>query len=231
VKEHSHSQRGAGAPARTTQPPIERWPLPAVEGPLATTVRDERARAASERRTSQEAASGYQAGIARAQAEMQPRHDELNARVRRLDSVLQLLAQPLQALDEEVERQLLELALAVGKQLARRELAAEPAQVLAVLRECLGQLPLAAREVRVHLHPDDAAVVRERLAVPGGEQRAWTLVEDPTLSRGGCLVRSDTSQIDARFESRVNAVLASALGEQRAPERTAPAAADSGRRE
>ena len=74
-------------------------------------------------------------------------------------------------------------------------------------------------------------MVRERLAVPGGEQRAWTLVEDPTLSRGGCLVRSDTSQIDARFESRVNAVLASALGEQRAPERTAPAAADSGRRE
>jgi len=62
--------------------------------------------------------------------------------------------------------------------------------------------------------------VRERLAAPA-EERAWSLIEDPTLARGGCLVRSDTSQIDARFESRVNAVLASALGEQRASERPA----------
>ena len=57
-------------------------------------------------------------------------------------------------------------------------------------------------------------------------ERAWTLVEDPTLARGGCLVRSDNSQIDARFESRVHAVLAAALGEQRAPERAAAAAPD-----
>ena len=109
----------------------------------------------------------------------------------------------------------------MGKQLARRELAAAPAQILAILRECLEQLPVAARDVRVHLHPEDAAIVRERLAAPA-EERAWSLIEDPTLARGGCLVRSNTSQIDARFESRVNAVLASALGEQRTSERPAP---------
>ena len=166
--------------------------------------------------------------MARAQAEVAAQLEALKARVKRLDSVLELLAQPLKALDEEVEKQLFELAVAVGKQLARRELSADPAQILAILRECLGQLPLAAREVRVHLHPEDAAVVRERLATPN-EERAWTLIEDPTLSRGGCLVRSDTSQIDARFESRVSAVLASALGEQRLSER-APGS-DSGRGE
>jgi flagellar assembly protein FliH len=210
--------------------PVERWSLPAVEGPLANAARDERARAVPEQRTAHDAARGYEAGIARAQAELQPRLDELNARVRCLDSALQLLAQPLRALDEEVEKQLFELALAVGKQLARRELSAAPAQILAILRECLGQLPLAAREVRIHLHPEDAAVVRERLATPS-EERAWALVEDPTLARGGCLVRSDTSQIDARFESRVNAVLATALGEQRAPERAPSAGVDGGNRE
>lgn len=212
MKEHSQS--------RAALQPIERWSLPSVEGPLANSARDERARA-------QDSVRGYEAGLARAQSEIAPRLEDLNARVRRLDAVLQLLAQPLAALDEQVEKQLFELAVAVGKQLARRELSADPAQILAVLRECLSQLPLAAREVRVHLHPDDAAVVRERLAAPG-EERAWTLIEDPTLARGGCLVRSDNSQIDARFESRVNAVLASALGEQRAPERVATADSGSG---
>ncbi|HLJ39275.1 MAG TPA: FliH/SctL family protein [Steroidobacteraceae bacterium] len=202
--------------------PIERWALPAVEGPLASSAREERSRGAPATRGSQEAARGYEAGMARAQAEMQSRLEELSNRVRRLDAVLQLLGRPLRALDDEVEKQLLELALAVGKQLARRELAADPAQILGVLRECLEQLPLAAREVRVHLHPEDAAVVRERLAAPS-EERAWSLIEDPTLARGGCVVRSDVSQIDARFESRVNAVLSSALGEQRASGRAASA--------
>lgn len=211
--------RGGATPARTTKA-VERWSLPAVEGPLANSVRDERARAAGEKRAAQDATRGYEAGVARAQAEFKPRMDEISARVRRLDSVLQLLAAPLRALDDQMERQLLELAFAVGKQLARRELSANPSQIVAILRECLEQLPLAARDVRVHLHPEDAAIVRERLAAPA-EERAWSLVEDPTLARGGCLVRSDTSQIDARFESRVNAVLASALGEQRLPERAA----------
>jgi flagellar assembly protein FliH len=212
--------RGGGAQSRAGVVPIERWSLPAVEGPLANSVRDERARAAGEKRAAQESARGYQSGLAQAQAEMQPRVAELSSRVQRLDSILQLLSQPLRALDEEVERELLELAFAVGKQLARRELSAAPDQVVAILRECLEQLPVAARDVRVHLHPEDAAIVRERLAAPSAE-RAWSLVEDPTLARGGCLVRSDTSQIDARFESRVHAVLASALGEQRAGERAA----------
>lgn len=199
--------------------PIERWTLPAVEGPLASSALDPRNRAApASRAAAQDAMRGYEAGMARAQAEMQSRLEELSGRVRRLDAVLQLLSKPLRALDDEVEKQLLELALAVGKQLARRELSADPAQVLGVLRECLEQLPLAAREVRVHLHPEDAAVVRERLAAPA-KDRAWSLVEDPTLARGGCVVRSDVSHIDARFESRVNAVLSSALGEQRASDR------------
>ncbi|HXZ58781.1 MAG TPA: FliH/SctL family protein [Steroidobacteraceae bacterium] len=202
--------------------PIERWSLPAVEGPLASSLRDERTGPASDKRAAQDVARGYEAGLARAQAEMAARLEELASRVRRLDSVLQLLAAPLRALDDQVESQLLELAFAVGKQLARRELSATPVQVVAILRECLEQLPVAAREVRVHLHPEDAAIVRERLSAPA-EERAWSLIEDPTLARGGCLVRSDSSQIDARFESRVHAVLACALGEQRSPGRAATA--------
>src|SRR5579864_7263069 len=209
--------------ARSAQPrgalPIERWALPPVEGPLASSAREERGRGAPAARASQEAARGYEAGMARAQAEMQSRLEELTQRVRRLDAMLQLLGKPLRALDDEVEKQLLELALAVGKQLARRELAADPAQILGVLRECLEQLPLAAREIRVHLHPEDAAIVRERLAAPANE-RAWTIVEDPTMARGGCVVRTETSRIDARLESRINTVIANALGDERSPDRT-----------
>jgi flagellar assembly protein FliH len=52
------------------------------------------------------------------------------------------------------------------------------------------------------------------------------VVEDPTLTRGGCLVRSENSQIDARVESRVNAIVSGMLGEERASARAAAAADD-----
>jgi flagellar assembly protein FliH len=202
---------------------IERWSLPEVDGPVIGRVPDERkaaAAAAAIARIAREEseARGYEAGLARAHTQMQGHIAELDARIKRLDSVLQLLSSPLRELDTEVEKMLLHLALAVGKQLARRELRIDPAQVIAIIRESLGQLPSAAREVRVLLHPEDAAIVRERLTAPANE-RAWTIVEDPTLSRGGCVVRTENSQIDARLDSRINSVIASALGDERSLDR------------
>ena len=165
---------------------------------------------------------GYEAGMANAQLEMAARIAALDARVRQLDTVLQFLSRPLQELDAQVDQELSQLALAVGKQLARRELRADPAQVIAIIRESLSLLPAAARDVRVHLHPEDATVVRERLSTtPGDAPRAWTVVEDPTLSRGGCIVRSENSQIDARLESRVRAVVVSTFGDERSQTREA----------
>jgi flagellar assembly protein FliH len=210
---------------------IERWSLPEVDGPVIGRVRDERKTAAAAeaiaRIARQESETrGYEAGLARAQAEMQTRLAALEARVKQLDSVLQLLGRPLQEVDAEVEKELVHLALAVGKQLARRELRVDPTHIVAIIRESLGQLPAAARDIRVHLHPEDAATVRERLPAPVNE-RAWNVVEDPTLSRGGCIVRTESSQIDARLESRINLVIASALGDERAADRR-PAASDQG---
>jgi flagellar assembly protein FliH len=204
---------------------VERWALPDVAGPIVSRVRDDKKNAPNTvdvlRQALQESeARGYQAGLAKAQAESQVTLDALAARLAQLDSILQLLGQPLAQLDGEVEKELLHLALAVGKQLARRELRVDPTQVIGIIRESLAQLPAAAREVRIHLHPEDAATVRERLAEPTKE-RAWTVVEDPTLSRGGCMIRTETSQIDVRLDSRINAIIANALGEERAPERPA----------
>ena len=207
---------------QTSTTTIERWRLPEVEGPIIGQSRgDRRASAAEEsaRLVSKQAeARGYEAGMARARAETSARLAALEERVKQLDETLQLLARPLEQLDADIESELARLALAIGKQLARRELRIEPAQVIAILRESLALLPATAREVRVHLHPEDAATVREHLTAPTNE-RAWTLVEDPTLSRGGCVVHSESSRIDARLESRIAAIAASALGDDRTASR------------
>ncbi len=205
---------------------IERWSPPKVDGPALGRRRDERATpagGAAAAAIQQAEAAGYAAGLARGQGEVQARLAELTARIERFDALLRQLAHPLRVLDTEVEQSLLTLAVAIASHLTRRTLRAEPEQLIPIVRECLQQLPLGAREVRVRLHPDDAAVVREKLAAPAGEG-AWQLVEDPMLTRGGCLIDSEHSRLDARLESRINALIAHALGDERGAARGPPAA-------
>jgi flagellar assembly protein FliH len=96
----------------------------------------------------------------------------------------------------------------------RRELRTEPGHVIGAIREAVALLPSAARDVRVMLHPDDAVLVRERLG-DGSAGRAWALVEDPMMGRGGCRVVAESSTVDARLETRVGAVIAHVLGDER----------------
>ena len=168
-----------------------------------------------EKRAYEEAyAKGRAEGLASAEREMRPQLQQLQARIERLDSIIGTLARPLHEMDVVVEDQLVQLALTVAKHLVRRELRIDPSQVIAIIRETVALLPASTRDVRVHLHPEDAAVVREKLAAPAGE-RVWTIVEDPVMGRGGCRVTTDTAQIDARLETRIGTVVSALLGDER----------------
>lgn len=140
---------------------------------------------------------------------------EVRRRIERLDALLSNLAQPFADLDQEVERQLVDLALALARQLVRRELRIDPTQVIAIVREAVSVLPVSARDVRVHLHPEDASIVREYLA-PTENVRAWKLVEDPVMMRGGCQVVTSSSRVDARLETKLGKLVAELVGGERA---------------
>jgi len=136
---------------------------------------------------------------------------EVRAQVERLAGMFYDLAKPFEVLDAEVERELLTLAMALARQIVRRELKADPTQIIGIIREAIAALPVAVRDVRVHLHPEDAAVVRQHLA-PTESERAWAIVEDPVMARGGCQITTATSRIDSRLETRLGAILSELLG-------------------
>lgn len=211
----------ANTPGATADEAVTRWDMPSVSGNTVQARRPGKTVSqleALERAAYEEAFSaGRAAGLAAAQAETQRGIEQIKSQVARLEAILNTLGKPLQELDEQVESQLVGLALTIAKQLVRRELKADPAQVIAVVRETVGLLPAAARDVRVHMHPEDATVVREKLAAPTAD-RAWIIVEDPVMTRGGCRVTTDTAQIDARLETRIGAVVSSILGDERARE-------------
>jgi len=159
---------------------------------------------------------GYEEGR---QAGLQAAERESAERIATLDRMLQEMARPLDELDERVEEELVALATAVARQLIRREVKTDPAQIVGVIREGIKLLPVAAGNIRLELHPDDAALVRELLNLGEGEERSWHIHEDPTLTRGGCRISNDTSRIDATLENRINQVVAAVLGEGRTGDR------------
>jgi flagellar assembly protein FliH len=194
------------------------WSAPQIDGRAAvarSNVRTVGEYDAVEQRAWHEAeAAGKAAGLAAAQQEIAMRLRGIETLNAALQTALDSLARPLAQVDDQVHGQIAKLAVAIARGLIRRELRTDPTQVIGVVRETVALLPASARGVRVLLHPEDAALVRERLALPHSDD-VWSIAEDPVLSRGDCRVISEFAQIDARIETRLAAVIAELLGDER----------------
>lgn len=137
--------------------------------------------------------------------------------VEHLEQILQALAQPMAAIDDEVEQEIVALAMAMTRQLLRRELKTDPDVILGVVREAFKVLPSATRDIVLKLHPEDAQRVSASLQ-NSTQEHSWRIEEDPQLSRGGCRVESPSTRVDASVESRLHAVIAVVLGDERSEE-------------
>ena len=97
------------------------------------------------------------------------------------------------------------LALEIARAAVADAIAIDPAAIDALAAQALERVE-RARRVRVFVHPRDAA--RLALAADGFETE---VIEDPSLSPGDCVVKSELGDVDARLSVRFDA-LARALG-------------------
>lgn len=189
---------------------FQRWELPnvgtqpiapkAANAPPQPTVRE---LAALEQQAREEGyAAGRTEGLAAAQ-------QQLRERMAQLDALYDAAARPLQALDEQTGQELVRLATIVASRVVTRELQLSPELVARAVREAAAALPAATRELRVHVHPEDLALLHEL----GAAESHWQLLADPALSRGDCQLESERSRLDARVETRLAAMIDAVLGD------------------
>lgn len=168
---------------------------------------------------------GYQEGLQKGTEEgLAQGQEHVQALMERWNSLLSTLSTPLHELDVQVEEQLAQLAMSVARHVVRREIKTDPNQIIGAVRKAVSVLPISARDVRVYLHPEDAAIVREGLGLGdnGEEERRWKVVEDPALTPGGCNIETEHSRIDATVESRLAAMIAQVLGGERSDDMEQP---------
>lgn len=152
-------------------------------------------------------ARGLREGIANGQAQMREQAKYFVGLANRLEK-------PLKDAGESVENELLNLCLAVAKQIIRREISLDAGHIVAVIREAVAALPVSSQKVRVYLHPGDAGMVRGILS-DVNDDISWKIVEDPALHRGDCRILTEYSQVDATLETRMAAIAAKLMGGER----------------
>ena len=84
----------------------------------------------------------------------------------------------------------------------------KPELILPVVREAVATLHPTSGHPALFARPDDAALIRTHL----GDQLAhnnWRIIEDASLSAGGCRVELGSSEVDATRETRWRRVIES----------------------
>ncbi len=157
---------------------------------------------------------GTKQGIANGEAQMQQQQEAMRQRLEQIDQLMMMLNVPLQRLDQEVENELVTLVIVLLRQMFRREINVDPGQIVAVVRDAVTLLPINNREANLVLHPKDVDMVRNAFSEID-RTTAWHIVEDSTITPGGCRVVTRDSQVDATVENRLATLIAQVFGDDR----------------
>ena len=187
------------------------WELPDIDSPGKKT--DKNLVTAEEIESLQKQA--YEEGFRKGEQDgLQAGQQQIMEKVNAFIQMMNALSTPIRQIDDEVSDQLVKLAITIAQQLIRREIKTDPGQIVAVVRDAVKELPVTAKKLTVHLQPDDAELVRQSLSVNDSDM-TWKIIEDPVLTRGGCKVVTENSQMDVTVEKQLAEIVARLLGGQR----------------
>ena len=99
---------------------------------------------------------------------------------------------------EEMQRQVIALAVEIAETLVGHEIAVATNVGLDALTRAL-QLAPTAKVVRAQLHPDDFATLTASHEWERFADQGVSVLENPNLQRGDCIVDADATRIDARL--------------------------------
>lgn len=156
---------------------------------------------------------GYDAGHAEGLAEGLAEGRKIAAQeAERMRDMANAFSDELNAADESISQQVLELTLDLARAVLKTALTVRPELVLPIVKEAVHYLPALHQPALLYLNPDDSVLVQERM---GDElaKRGWQLTGDPQLAPGGCRVETASNQIDASLPTRWKRLTA-ALGKE-----------------
>ena len=108
----------------------------------------------------------------------------------------------------QIENEVVELALHIGRKVIGHELKANRNAVAAIVREALKHVE-DPEKICIRLNPDDIQQLQNAqidFGCPGHHGDRIKLKEDRSIEAGGCLVQTEYGEIDARVEEQLRTI-------------------------
>jgi len=133
------------------------------------------------------------------------------AMLRRVAQTIEELGGLRQTLIHETEREMVQLALTLARRVVHREVSLDHELAAALAHVALDRLGTNT-PATIRLNPEDYTIVAQDGARWGGQ--TVTVVPDPAISRGGCLVESAFGSVDATIERQFDELSRALFGER-----------------
>lgn len=117
-------------------------------------------------------------------------------------------------LQREAEGEVLALAVRVFKLLLGETFSLDPDLLRSIFHRAVAEArPLGS--LRVHMHPDDAELLGAHWPTQVEHQmgQPLTLIADPAIRRGGCLIEGEHGTVDARLETQLDVAIDALSGD------------------
>lgn len=178
--------------------PAKGW---SVQAPREETTQAQwEARIAEARKAGYE--EGYRDGLSALESFKESHAAQMQAQwQQRTESFCNQLEAQWTALEPAMAHSLAQAAVLLSRSVLHAELQLKPEHVLELAREAVQCVAGSAKRIDLLVHPQDAALVSAALGEWLGTRGA-RVEPDATVQRGGCLVRADIAQVDARLGTR-----------------------------
>jgi flagellar assembly protein FliH len=131
------------------------------------------------------------------------------AMLRRVAQTLEELGSLRKTLMQQSERQMVQLALTLARRVVHREISLDPELIAAMAHVAIKKLGISNPST-IRLHPDDYTVIARDGDRWSGSN--VTVVPDPSIARGGCMVESDFGNIDGSLDRQFDEMARALLG-------------------
>ncbi len=129
-----------------------------------------------------------------------------DAAAAQLAEVVARASQRLQAMEQQVEPQLRDLAVKIARKILGKELEFHPEAVVDIVKQALSEKARQRREIFLRVHPDDLQFLREHkadLLEVLSRAKEIGIREDPEVARHGVIIETDAGTIDAQLETQL----------------------------
>ena len=154
---------------------------------------------------------GYKKGYQEATSQVQL---EWADKLAFLNNISEVLSQPIKDVDKLIQEKSVEIAIAISRQIIRRELSLDSGQIVSAVKQAIELIPKDGEKINLHINPNDMQHVSQIFSEEDSSSK-YNFIQDPSIEVGGCKALTDYSLVDLTIDKQIASIAAQIFGDQR----------------